>query len=135
MSHRLNQRQAVPSWTLTPGMGLRAQLITRHMRLRELGVASGAARMLPPKGSSQPVSRMPEQAPPRAGAVARPRERRAAGASTNRGPPPDDPDPEEPSALNRTWQAALEELETAAEFEALSELARIRSVWLGRWAA
>ncbi len=129
---RLTSGRAVPSWKLTPGMGLRAELITRHLALRELGVATGAAKMLPRQGSSQPVSRMPAQPAPRAGAVARPRERRATGASSNRGPPDDDPDPE-PSALNRSWQAALEELSSATEFEALSELARIRAVWLSRW--
>jgi hypothetical protein len=66
------------------------------------------------------------------GPVARPR---AAGVrrttAPTRGPTDDDPHPE-PSALNRSWQVALEELETATEFETLGELARIRSIWIGR---
>lgn len=62
-------------------------------------------------------------------AQTRPRGRRAVGTSSSRGDPPDDPSPE-PSALNRSWQAALEELDTATEFETLGELARIRAIWL-----
>jgi hypothetical protein len=83
-------------------------------------------RLITPRVAMRPAAR--------ARAVARPREHRSGRQGLRRGPPSDDPDPE-PSALNRAWGSALEELSSPEEFETLGEYARIRSVWLGRWAA
>jgi hypothetical protein len=63
--------------------------------------------------------------------------RRARSASSGRSP--DDPSPgeppPEPSPLNRVWLRALDELDSVEQYSTLAEIARIRSVWLGRWAA
>lgn len=64
------------------------------------------------------------------------RQRAAVGSSSSRTDPPDDPDPEHAeSALNDVWTSALDLFQTVEEFQTLAEYARIRSVWLGRWAS